>query len=84
MVDRKRSEASLRRAHEILRLSPAERERQQARQRAEHERVTKELARLEVRRMIERSRALDEIDEALDRLEEQLSWLLYGKSRGAR
>jgi len=84
MVDRKWSEASLRRAREILRQSPAERERQREQQRIEHERVIKEQARLEVRRRIARSRALDEIDAALDQLEEELSWLIYGRSRGSR
>ena len=79
-MDRKHREESLRRAREILGQTPEER----ARKRAAAERATAKarqtLARVEVRQMRERERALDEIDAALDQLEDQLSWLMYGRS----
>jgi hypothetical protein len=84
MVDRQRWQESLRRARKILAESPEVR----ARKREAADRTTAKaremLARLEVRRMLERQRAMDAIDAKLDELEAVANWLLYGKSRGAR
>jgi hypothetical protein len=44
----------------------------------------KALARVEARRLLERSQALDAINEKLDEFERLASWVLFGKSRGAR
>ena len=78
--------AIIRKARAILRETPAARAR--ARARAERERATAKareaLARAEARRMIERSKALDRIDQVLGEVEEQLSWILYGRSRWSR
>jgi hypothetical protein len=74
----------LRRARKILAETPEQR----SRERAEHERTMakarKALARVEARRLLERSQALDAINEKLDEFERLASWVLFGKSRGAR
>ena len=84
MVSRQKWQESLRRARKLLAETPEAR----ARKRAAAERAAtaenKKRARMVVDQMLMRERALAEINAELDRIEEQMSWLLLGKSRGAR
>ena len=92
MVDRKRWEESLRRARRVLAASSPE---ARARKRATAERAAaaenKKRAELVVDQMLRRQAAMREIERELDQLEQEIkqleqigSWLIYGKSRGAR
>ena len=84
MVSRQRWDQSLRKARAILAQTPEARLRQRGAAERTAAEARKRQARLEVARMLERERALDAINKRLDELEEAASWLLYGKSRGAR
>jgi len=82
MVDRKRWDQSLRKARALLRPEARSRQRAAADRAAAEQ--NRRRAKLKVARMLERERALSAINKKLDELEEVASWLLYGKSRGAR
>jgi len=88
MVDRERWKKSLRKARAIL----GETTEQRLRQRATVDRAVAESRRRQIKAEVsqrlkherERELAMTAIEKAIDRLEDEAFWLLYGRSRGSR